>query len=56
VAAFGAYGGYGSAEDFVDGFVPAITVAASLSAVGALVGLALPARHRIAAPVVAVAS
>lgn len=56
VAAFGAYGGYGSAADFVDGFVPAITVAAAVSAAGALVGLALPARHRVAAPVVAVAS
>ena len=35
--------------DFCIGFVAAIKVAAVLSLLGALTGLALPARHRIAA-------
>ena len=56
VAVFGAYGGYGSPQEFLDGFVPALITAATLSAAGAAAGLALPARRRIAAPVVAVAS
>jgi hypothetical protein len=57
VAVFGAYGGYESQQEFVDGFVPAITMAAALSAAGALAGLALPSRRRVAvAPAVAVAS
>ncbi|WP_036570777.1 MFS transporter [Nocardioides sp. URHA0032] len=57
VAVFGAYGGYGSPQDFVDGFRPALLTAAGLSALGALTGLALPARRRSVVPaVVAVAS
>ncbi len=58
VAVFGAYGGYGSPQEFVDGFGPAIVTAAALSALGALAGLALPARRPVTvpAPVVAVAS
>lgn len=47
VAVFGAYGGYGSPQEFVDGFVPAIVTAAALSAAGAVAGLALPARRRV---------
>jgi EmrB/QacA subfamily drug resistance transporter len=45
VAVFAAAGGYGSAELFVDGFVPAIGVATGISALGAVVGLALPGRN-----------
>jgi predicted MFS family arabinose efflux permease len=56
VAVFGAYGGYGSPAEFVDGFVPALVTAALLSGAGALAGLALPARRRAPLPVVAVAS
>ena len=56
VAVFGAYGGYGSPQEFVDGFTPAIVTAAVLSAAGAVAGLALPARRRAAVPAVAVAS
>ncbi|KQW53061.1 MFS transporter [Nocardioides sp. Root1257] len=56
VAVFGAYGGYASPQQFVDGFVPALVTAAGLSAAGALVGLALPARRRVVVPAVAVAS
>jgi EmrB/QacA subfamily drug resistance transporter len=54
VAVFGAYGGYASPQEFVDGFVPAIVTAAALSAAGALAGLALPARRRVRVPAVAV--
>ena len=54
VAVFGAYGGYGSPQQFVDGFGPAIITAAALSAAGAAVGLALPARRRVRVPAVAV--
>jgi EmrB/QacA subfamily drug resistance transporter len=50
VAVFAATGGYGSAALFVDGFVPAISVAAGLSALGAVVGLALPPRRSTAVP------
>ena len=45
VAVFGGAGGYASAAAFVDGFAPAIGVAAGFSVVGAIVGLALPARR-----------
>jgi MFS family permease len=55
VAVFGAYGGYGSAQEFVDGFAPAIITAAALSAAGAVAGLALPARRRASVPAPAVA-
>src|SRR6478735_3131778 len=53
VAVFGAYGGYGSPQQFVDGFTPAIVTAAVLSAAGAVAGLALPARRRATVPAVA---
>jgi EmrB/QacA subfamily drug resistance transporter len=52
VAVFAAPGGYGSAALFVDGFVPAIGVAAGLSALGAVVGLALPGRRPASVPTV----
>jgi EmrB/QacA subfamily drug resistance transporter len=51
VAVFAAAGGYGSAQLFVDGFGPAIGVAAGLSALGAIVGLALPGRRAASVPV-----
>lgn len=45
VAVFAAAGSYASPDSFVDGFGPAIGVAAVLSVVGALAGLALPGRR-----------
>jgi MFS family permease len=48
VAVFAGAGGYASAETFLDGFAPAITVGAALSLTGAFAGLALPARRRAA--------
>jgi EmrB/QacA subfamily drug resistance transporter len=51
VAIFGAAGSYASPADFIDGFGPAIGVAAGLSAAGALAGLALPGRRTAIAPV-----
>jgi EmrB/QacA subfamily drug resistance transporter len=42
VAVFAAAGSYASAEAFTEGFAPAIAVAAGLSLLGALAGLALP--------------
>ena len=45
VAVFAATGGYASASTFVDGFGPAIGVAAAMSVVGAIAGLALPGRR-----------
>jgi EmrB/QacA subfamily drug resistance transporter len=54
VAVFAAAGSYASPSAFVDGFGPAIGVAAALSAVGAVAGLALPGRRRTAAPILAV--
>ncbi len=54
VAVFGGAGGYASASQFVAGFGPAIGVAAGLSLVGAIVGLALPGRRETAAPALAV--
>jgi EmrB/QacA subfamily drug resistance transporter len=50
VAVFAAAGSYGSATLFVDGFVSAIGVAAGLSALGAVVGLALPGRRPAPVP------
>jgi EmrB/QacA subfamily drug resistance transporter len=44
VAVFAGAGSYVSAEAFSDGFVPAMTVSAGLSFLGALAGAALPAR------------
>jgi EmrB/QacA subfamily drug resistance transporter len=48
VAVFAAAGGYGSAQDFSDGFAPAMGIAAGLSLAGAIAGAALPGRHRAA--------
>jgi EmrB/QacA subfamily drug resistance transporter len=50
VAVFAAGGSYASAATFIDGFTPAILVAAGLSLCGAIAGLALPGRRRAAAP------
>jgi MFS family permease len=46
VAVFAGAGGYASAQGFVDGFGPAIGVAAAIALVGALCALALPGRRR----------
>jgi EmrB/QacA subfamily drug resistance transporter len=46
VAVFAGAGGYGSATDFLDGFAPAIAVAAALSLAGAAAGALLPGRRR----------
>jgi EmrB/QacA subfamily drug resistance transporter len=54
VAVFAAVGSYASPSAFVDGFTPAIGVAAGLSLAGASAGLALPGRPRTAAPVLGV--
>ena len=48
VAVFGAVGGFASPGEFVDGFRAAMFTAAALSAVGAAVGLTLPARRGVA--------
>jgi MFS family permease len=45
VAIFAGAGGYASAQQFTDGFGPAIGFAAALSAVGALASVALPGRR-----------
>jgi EmrB/QacA subfamily drug resistance transporter len=44
VAVFAGAGSYASAQAFADGFVPAMTVAAGLSLLGALAGIILPRR------------
>ena len=49
VAAFSATGAVHSAAGFSSGFASAVAVAAALSLLGALAGLALPARRRFAA-------
>jgi hypothetical protein len=51
---FAAAGSYASPSAFVDGFGPAIGIAAALSAIGAVAGLALPGRRRTAAPILGV--
>jgi MFS family permease len=48
VAVFSASGAAGSAQDFSTGFRAAMAVAAALSLLGALAGLWLPARPRVA--------
>jgi EmrB/QacA subfamily drug resistance transporter len=53
VAVFAGAGGYASAQAFVDGFSPAILVAAALALAGAGAGLALPGRRRAPAVVTA---
>jgi Major Facilitator Superfamily len=45
VAVFAAAGGYASPEEFSDGFAAALGACAGLSLLGALAGLALPARR-----------
>jgi EmrB/QacA subfamily drug resistance transporter len=50
VAVFAAAGSYASAQAFVDGFTPAILVAAGLALAGAFTGLALPSRSAAVAP------
>jgi hypothetical protein len=50
VAVFAGAGGYASAQAFVDGFQPAILVAAGLALAGAAAGLLLPGRRAAAAP------
>jgi EmrB/QacA subfamily drug resistance transporter len=50
VAVFAATGGYASAQDFTDGFGPAIGVSAGLALAGALAALALPSRRARTAP------
>jgi EmrB/QacA subfamily drug resistance transporter len=48
VAVFAATGSYASPASFFDGFGPAIAVGAGLSLAGAVAGLALPGRRRVA--------
>ena len=50
VAVFAGAGGYASAQAFIDGFGPAIAIAAGLSLLGAIAGLALPSRRAAVAP------
>jgi EmrB/QacA subfamily drug resistance transporter len=52
VAVFAGAGSYVSAQEFVDGFGPAIGVAAGMAALGAIVALGLPARRTVGADVV----
>jgi EmrB/QacA subfamily drug resistance transporter len=52
VAVFAGAGSYASAQAFVDGFSPAILVAAALALGGAAAGLALPGRRAVPVPVV----
>jgi EmrB/QacA subfamily drug resistance transporter len=49
VAVFTGAGSYASPAAFSDGFVPALGVSAAISVLGALAGLALPARRRSSA-------
>jgi EmrB/QacA subfamily drug resistance transporter len=53
VAVFAGAGSYATAGTFSDGFAPAIGVAAGLSLVGALAGLAVPRRGTVVVPVAA---
>jgi EmrB/QacA subfamily drug resistance transporter len=53
VAVFAGTGSYLSAHAFVDGFAPAIGVAAGMAALGAIAALGLPARRTVGADVVA---
>jgi EmrB/QacA subfamily drug resistance transporter len=48
VAVFAGAGGYASAQEFSDGFAPAIAVAAGLSLAGAIAATALPGRRQAA--------
>jgi EmrB/QacA subfamily drug resistance transporter len=49
VAVFAGAGSYASPAAFIDGFGPAIGVAAGLSVAGAIAGLALPSRRKVTA-------
>jgi EmrB/QacA subfamily drug resistance transporter len=49
VAVFAVAGGYSSAQDFVDGFTPALAAGAALALAGAVASLALPGRRPAAA-------
>jgi MFS family permease len=53
-AVFAGYGGYESAQAYVDGLRPAIWIGAIVVGLGALAALALPRRQRTEAPVPAV--
>jgi MFS family permease len=55
VAVFAGAGGYASAASYVEGFGPAIGVAAGLAFAGAIASLALPSRRRSTAPPLATA-
>jgi hypothetical protein len=44
-AVFSATGGYGTPQEFVDGFVPALGLAAWLALAGALAAAAVPGRR-----------
>jgi MFS family permease len=46
VAVFAGAGGYGSAQEFTDGFVPAIAACGGLAVAAALAGSALPGKPR----------
>jgi EmrB/QacA subfamily drug resistance transporter len=50
VAVFAGAGGYGSAQAFSDGFVPALAVSGALSLAGAIFAAGLPRRRRAAGP------
>jgi EmrB/QacA subfamily drug resistance transporter len=50
VAVFASAGSYASAASFVDGFTPAMLVAAGLALAGAIVSLALPSRRTTTKP------
>jgi MFS family permease len=49
-AVFASNGGYASAQDYVNGLVPATLVGAAVVAVGAVVAFLIPRRSRAAAP------
>lgn len=49
-AVFAARGGYGSAQDFVDGLIPAVRVGAALVGVGAVAAVLVPRRRAAVAP------
>ena len=51
VAVFAGAGSYVSAQTFVDGFGPAIGVAAAMAALGAIAALLLPARRTVGADI-----
>jgi hypothetical protein len=53
VAVFAGAGSYASAQAFVDGFAPAVGVAATMAFLGAIAALGLPGRRRVSVAVVA---